>query len=302
MNRKQANVFRRTYEDKIFDLCNILVMIVLLFVFVWPLWFVLIASFSDPMAVWKGEVLLLPKDITLEGYKMMLEYKSLWVGYVNTIFISVVGTVINLALSVCCAYPLATKDFLPRKVITYFLLFTMYFSGGMMPLYLVVNKLGLINTRWAMILPGAISFYNCLVLRAYMMNSIPGELREAATLDGANAGQYLWKVVLPLSKPVLAVIGLYYLVGHWNDYRSALLYLYDESLYPLQSVLRNLLSTVSIIDVEGAADPLQLEMLYKQFLQMKYCVIIAAIVPMLCVYPFIQKFFVKGVMVGSVKG
>ncbi|MBQ8813709.1 MAG: carbohydrate ABC transporter permease [Lachnospiraceae bacterium] len=302
MYRNSSNTIKRTYGDKIFDAVNIVIMLVLLFIFVWPLWFVLIASFSNPMAVAKGEVLFLPKGITLEGYKMMLEYKSLWVGYANTILCTAAGTVINLILTVCCAYPLSTKDFLPRKVITYLLMFTMYFSGGIIPLYLVVKEVGLVNTRWAMIIPGAISFYNCLVVRSYMMNSIPGELKEAATLDGANAAQYLIKVVLPLSKPVLAVVGLYYLVGHWNDYRSALLYIYDEAMYPLQTVLRNLLSSVSYIDVEGIVDPEELDMLYKRSMQMKYCVIIAAALPMLCAYPFIQKFFVKGVMVGSVKG
>ena len=302
MYRNSSNPIKRTYGDKIFDAVNIIIMLVLLFIFVWPLWFVLIASFSNPMAVAKGEVLFLPKGITLEGYKMMLEYKSLWAGYANTILYTAMGTLINLILTVCCAYPLSTKDFLPRKVITYLLMFTMYFSGGIIPLYLVVKDVGLVNTRWAMIIPGAISFYNCLVVRSYMMNSIPGELKEAATLDGANAAQYLIKVVLPLSKPVLAVVGLYYLVGHWNDYRSALLYIYDEAMYPLQTVLRNLLSSVSYIDVEGIVDPEELDMLYKRSMQMKYCVIIAAALPMLCAYPFIQKFFVKGVMVGSVKG
>ena len=302
MKKNQLYNLRRTYSDKIFDISNIVIMVVLLFVFVWPLWFVLIASFSNPMAVAKGEVLFLPKDITVSGYQLMLEYKSLWTGYANTIFYSAVGTLLNLILSVCCAYPLATKDFYPRKVITYLLMFTMYFSGGMIPLYLVVKKVGLLDTWWAMIIPNAISFYNCLVVRSYMMNSIPGELKEASTLDGANSAQYLWKVVLPLSKPVLAVVGLYYLVGHWNNYRSALLYIYDEAKYPLQSVLRNLLSSVNYISTGDVTDPEELEMVYRQSQQMKYCVIIAAAVPMLCVYPFIQKFFVKGVMVGSVKG
>ncbi len=302
MNRKVTKTIRQNYHDRIFDGINIAIMLMLLCIFLWPLWFVVIASFSDPLAVSRGDVLLLPRGITLEGYRLMLATSSLWVGYANTILIAVAGTLINMILSVCCAYPLANRDFLPRKVVTYVLMFTMYFSGGMVPLYLVVRDMGLVNTRWAMIIPSAISFHNCLVIRAYMMNSIPAELKDAANLDGANAAQYLWKVVLPLSKPVLAVVALYYLVGHWNDYRSALMYIYKESLYPLQSVLRNMLSTVSYIDVEGVTDPEELDILYKRFLQMKYCVIIAAALPMLCAYPFIQKFFIKGVMVGAIKG
>ena len=178
----------------------------------------------------------------------------------------------------------------------------MYFSGGLVPLYLVVKDLGLVNTRWAMIIPGAISFYNCLVVRSYMMNSIPKELKEAATLDGANSAQYLWRVVLPLSKPVLAVVGLYYLVGHWNDYRSALIYIYNDKLYPLQTALRTILSNTASIDTTDISELEELYRMYQQATQMKYCVIIAAAIPMLCVYPLLQKFFVKGVMVGSVKG
>ena len=302
MNRNKLITIKRTYNDKIFDLFNILFHVILFFVFSWPLWFVVIASFSDPQAVSKGEVLLFPKNLTLEGYKLMIEYKLLWTGYANTIFVSVVGTLLNLVLSVCCAYPLANKDFLPRKLFTYVFMFTMYFGGGTIPLYLLVRDLGLINTHWAMIIPGAISFYNCLVIRSYMMNSIPGELKEASLIDGANSAQYLWKIMLPLSKPVLAVVGLYYFVGHWSDYYSALIYITDEALYPLQSAVRRLLSSTSGVDATTVLEPEVLDLLNKQHGQMKYCVIIAASLPVLAAYPFVQKFFVKGVMVGSVKG
>ena len=209
----------------------------------------------------------------------------------------------NLIMTVCGAYPLSRKDFMPRHFIMVLLLITMYFSGGLIPTYLVVSKLGLINTRWAMIIPGAMSVYNMIVTRTYFMNSIPPSLQEAATLDGASSFQYLVRVVLPLSKPILAVIGLYYAVGHWNDFYSALIYLYDDSLLPLQSFLRDILmstkltlNNTSSMDMATVAAKAQLAQ------TLKYSVIIVSTVPVLCIYPFIQKYFVKGVMIGSVKG
>lgn len=293
-----------SYQDKIFDVVNVLIMILLFVVFTWPLWFVLIASISNPTEVWLGNVLLLPKKITMIAYKTMVEYKSLWTGYANTIFYTIVGTAINLFMTVCCAYPLSRKDFMPRKVLSYLIMFTMYFTGGMIPSYLVVSELGILNTRWAMILPGAISVYNMLVMKSYFVNSIPGELQEAAFLDGANSAQYLLKIVLPLSKPVLAVVGLYYGVHHWNDFQTALLYIYDDALLPLQSFLRNILTTSQLLaeGAVGGSDAALVEAQSQLAQTLKYAVIIISSVPMLCVYPFIQKFFVKGVMVGSVKG
>ena len=294
---------RRSYADKVFDIVNLLVMIVLLLIFVWPLWFVVIASFSDPNQVWLGKVVLWPKGFTLVSYEELLQYKRIWIGYANTIFYTVVGTLVNLIMTVCGAYPLSRKDFMPRHFIMVLLLITMYFSGGLIPTYLVVSKLGLVNTRWAMIIPGAMSVYNMIVTRTYFMNSIPPSLQEAATLDGASSFQYLVRVVLPLSKPILAVIGLYYAVGHWNDFYSALIYLYDDSLLPLQSFLRDILmstkltlNNTSSMDMATVAAKAQLAQ------TLKYSVIIVSTVPVLCIYPFIQKYFVKGVMIGSVKG
>ena len=295
--------YRKSYSDKIFDIVNLLVMIILLFIFVWPLWFVVIASFSDPNQVWMGKVVLWPKGITLVSYEELLHYKRIWSGYANTIFYTVVGTLVNLVMTVCGAYPLSRKDFMPRHVVMIMLMITMYFSGGLIPTYLVVSKLGLVNTRWAMIIPGAMSVYNMIVTRTYFMNSIPSSLQEAATLDGASSFQYLIRVVLPLSKPILAVIGLYYAVGHWNDFYSALIYIYDDSMLPLQSFLRDILMSTKLtlnnmsgVDMATAAAKAQLAQ------TLKYSVIIVSTVPVLCIYPFIQKYFVKGVMFGSVKG
>ena len=295
--------YRKSYSDKIFDIVNLLVMIILLFIFVWPLWFVVIASFSDPNQVWMGKVVLWPKGITLVSYEELLQYKRIWSGYANTIFYTVVGTLVNLVMTVCGAYPLSRKDFMPRHVVMIMLMITMYFSGGLIPTYLVVSKLGLVNTRWAMIIPGAMSVYNMIVTRTYFMNSIPSSLQEAATLDGASSFQYLIRVVLHLSKPILAVIGLYYAVGHWNDFYSALIYIYDDSMLPLQSFLRDILMSTKLtlnnmsgVDMATAAAKAQLAQ------TLKYSVIIVSTVPVLCIYPFIQKYFVKGVMIGSVKG
>lgn len=295
---------KRSYSDKIFDVVNIIVMLILLVIFTWPLWFVVIASFSDPNEVWMGNVLLLPKKITLIAYQELLNYSSIWTGYKNTIFYTVVGTLVNLVMTVCAAYPLSRKDFVPRNFFMILFMITMYFSGGLIPTYLVVNKLHLLNTRWAMIIPGACSIYNVIITRTYFMNSIPHELQEAATLDGANSFQYLLKVVLPLSKPIMAVIGLYYAVGHWNDFYTALIYLNSEKLLPLQSFLRDLLmraQTTMNVNMSGM-DAASIEAKMKLAQTLKYSVIIVSTVPVLCIYPFIQKYFVKGVMIGSVKG
>lgn len=302
MKKSYKNRIKNSLPDKIFDGVNLVVMLILLVIFVWPLWFVLIASISDPNEVWLGNVLLLPKKITLDSYEALMNYSQIWVGYKNTIFYTVVGTVINVIATICAAYPLSRKDFVPRKFILVMLMITMYFGGGLIPTYLVVSKLGLLNTRWAMILPGLVSVYNIIVMRTYFMSSIPASLQEAAILDGANSFQYLVRIVLPLSKPIIAVIALYYAVGHWNDFYTALIYIYDNSLMPLQSFLRDMLmstkmtvNNISGLDAATVARKAQLAQ------TLKYSVIIVSTVPVLCIYPFIQKYFVKGVMIGSVK-
>jgi len=291
-----------SYSDKIFDKCNLLLMLLLFVIFSWPLWFVLIASFSDPSLVTTGEVLLIPKGLTFKSYKAAIEYSKLWTGYMNTIFVTLVGTTLNLIMSVCLAYPLAQSDFMPKKIVFYMVLITMYFGGGLIPTYLVVKSVGLLDNRWAMIIPGLIAPYNAFIIRTYFMSSIPKELHEASKLDGANSAQYLIRVVLPLSKPVLAVVGLYYAVAHWNSYQSALYYIYDEKKYPLQSVLRELLMSTKMMQDQIAMDYESVAEAMEMANTMKYSVIILACLPMLCVYPFIQRFFVKGVMVGSLKG
>ncbi len=302
MKKNHSSKIQNSLPDKIFDGVNLAVMLILLVIFVWPLWFVLIASISDPNEVWLGNVILFPKKITTDSYKALMNYGQIWVGYKNTLFYTVVGTVINVVATICAAYPLSRKDFVPRKFILVMLMITMYFGGGLIPTYLVVSKLGLLNTRWAMIIPGLVSVYNIIVMRTYFMSSIPASLQEAATLDGANSFQYLMRIVLPLSKPIIAVIALYYAVGHWNDFYTALIYIYDNNLMPLQSFLRDMLmstkmtvNNISGLDAATVARKAQLAQ------TLKYSVIIVSTVPVLCIYPFIQKYFVKGVMIGSVK-
>ena len=292
---------KKTLADRIFDVSNVIIMVILLIVFLWPLWFVVIASISDPKLVLSGQVLVIPKDITLLGFRKMLQYDQIWVGYRNSVLYTLVGTAISLTLSICMAYPMSEKSFAPRKPLMLFFMITMYFSGGLIPTFLLMKNLNFVNTPIAMIFPGMISVYNCLIIRSYFMSSIPGELKEAATLDGAGQGHYLIKIVLPLSKAVFAVVGLYYAVDYWNNYTKGLYYIYDRNLLPLQNVLRELL-TSSQMAQDMAEDPEAMKIAVELAQSMKYGVIIAAAVPMMMIYPFIQKYFVKGVMVGAVKG
>lgn len=299
--KKNPNAIKSPIQDKIFNWVNLVMLIMVFIAVAWPLWFVIIASISHPDAVNGGKVLLFPRNITFEGYKYMIQYKELWRGYLNTIFYTITGTAINMVLSVCLAYPLSVKNFRLRTPLTIFVMITMYFSGGLIPNYLLMKGLNLVDTRWAMIVPGMISVYNSLIIRSYFQNSIPGELKEAATLDGANSLHFLLKIVLPLSKSVLAVVSLYYMVAHWNDFTHALYYIYDQEKAPLQSVLRDLLMSSKMTE-DLLFDPELAEQAYQRSRSMKYAVIIASVAPMMCVYPFIQKYFTKGVMVGSVKG
>lgn len=292
---------KKTLSDRIFDACNVAFMVLLLIVFVWPLWFVLIASISDPKLVLAGEVLIFPKGLNVNGFIKILQYTQIWTGYRNTIYYTLVGTAASLILSIFMAYAMSEKSFAPRNILMVIFMITMYFSGGLIPTFLVMKKLNVLNTPFAIWLPGLISVYNSLIIRSYFMNSIPGELKEAATLDGAGQGNYLVKVVLPLSKPVFAVVGLYYAVGYWNNYTKGLYYIYDRELLPLQNVLRDLLTSTKMVQ-DMAEDPEAQKMAFEMAQSMKYGVIIAAALPMMILYPFIQKHFVKGVMVGAVKG
>jgi len=298
---KKSNRIRSSLQDKIFDASNVVIMILLLFVYIWPLWFVIIASFSDPMEVQLGKVLFWPIKPSVDSYIELIHRDSIWIGYKNTIVYTVLGTLINMFFTICAAYPLSRKDFVIRGPVMVFLLITMYFNGGLIPTYMLVKALGLVDTIWCVILGGALSVYNMLIMRSYFMNSIPPALQEAAVLDGANSFQYLIRVVLPLSKPVMAVIALYYAIGHWNDYFTALVYFQDESKYPLQLVLKEIHQSVTAQSID-MSNNLDMEEKVKLAQSLKYSSIIVATVPVMILYPFIQRYFVKGVMIGSVKG
>lgn len=289
-------------SDKIFDIVNLLIMVLLLIIFVWPLWFVLIASVSDPAEVWRGNVILFPVNFTLDAYKEVIQYEEIWRGYLNTFIYTGVGTAVNMVMTVCGTYPLSRKDFVPRNIFMVILLITMYFNGGLIPTYMVVSRLGLTDTIWAMIIPGAVSVFNIIIMRTYFVTSIPDELFEAAQLDGASTAKYLFKVVLPLSKPVLAVITLFYAVGHWNDFYSALVYLKSQELMPLQSVLRSILFSTQMLSQSTGMDADAMMHRMQLVQTLKYSSIIVSTVPVLCLYPLVQKHFVKGMMLGSVKG
>lgn len=288
--------------DYVFDCINYSILCIVLILFIYPLIFILSASISDPNTVWQGKVWLLPKDITFEGYRRILDNRDIWIGYKNTIIYTIVGTVINLFMTVTAAYPLSRKDFYPRNVIMGIYTFTMFFGGGLIPTYLLVKELGLLDSIWAMVLPNAVTVWNIVITRTYFQNNIPNELREAADIDGCSNMIFLTKIVLPLSASIIAVMTLFYGVGHWNAFFNALIYLNQKSQYPLQLFLRDILIRSQIDQSMVSSDGLAASEQQKIAETVKYGVIMVASLPVLVIYPFIQKHFVKGIMVGSLKG
>ncbi len=293
------NKIKKSRSDRIFDIVNLTLCVIIFVLVVYPLIYVISASVSDPFAVLQGEMVLFPKGFNLKSYAKIFEYKDVLVGYKNSLVLVLLGTGINFILTFFGAYALSRKDLYGRTFLTMLFAFTMFFNGGMIPRYLVVKDCGLLDTVWSMIIPGAISMYNLVVMRTFFQNSIPDSLVEAAEIDGASNWQIMFRVVLPLSKSIIAVICLFYGVAHWNQYFQAMLYLSSEEKYPLQMILREilLLSQVQdLVDTQGFADQVM------QGESIKYSLIIVASVPVLMVYPFIQKHFVKGVMLGAIKG
>jgi putative aldouronate transport system permease protein len=278
--------------SRLFDTFNYVFMIVLIIVMVFPLVYVFSASISDNALVSSGSVLLLPKGITLIAYKQLLANPDLWVSYWNTIRYTLVHVVLTLIATSAMAYPLAKKWLPGRRIILIMAAFTLLFSGGMIPTFLVVQKLGILNSIWAIVLPSLISTWYLFIMRTFF-EALPEELEDAATIDGCSSLQVLLRIVLPLSMPVLATIGLFTAVNQWNAFFDALIYLNERSMYPLQIMLRNILVAGSTIQAEGDLSLLQ---------TMKYAIIIIATLPILCVYPFIQKYFVQGTMIGGIKG
>ncbi|MBD2867196.1 carbohydrate ABC transporter permease [Paenibacillus arenilitoris] len=287
-------------DDQWFDIIVYAIATVILIMILYPLLFVVSASFSDPSKVIGGEMWLLPKGFTLDAYKEVFETKEVWTGYKNTIIYTVLGTLINITLTTLAAYPLSRKDLPGRSIFMFIIAFTMFFSGGLIPTYLLVQSLGMVDTIWSMMIPTAIATYNLIVMRTYFQTSIPWELQEAALMDGSSNTRLLVSIILPLSKPIIAVMVLFYAVGHWNAYFNALIYLNSEHLYPLQIILRNILITNQNALMEGDAFGLGERLLLAE--SIKYSLIIVASIPVLLIYPFVQRHFIKGVMIGSLKG
>lgn len=295
-----AKITLSGWGDKVFDIAVYFLSAIILVLVMYPLLFVVSASFSSPDQVLNGNVVLWPKGLTLEPYRKVFENQAIWIGYRNTVLYTVLGTLVNIIMTVMAAYPLSRKDLPLRNLLMLLIVFTMYFTGGMIPTYLLVRDLHMDNTIWAMILPGAIATYNLIVMRTFFQTHIPDELYESAMLDGCSNLRMLFSIVLPLSKAILAVMVLFYSVAHWNAYFNALIYLRSERLYPLQLILREIL----ILNQSEEMGTNNVGMAEKVLMaeSIKYSVIIVSSLPVLFFYPFLQRYFVKGVMIGAIKG
>ncbi|MBN3524489.1 carbohydrate ABC transporter permease [Paenibacillus apiarius] len=302
-----AAVVKETRADKIFIVCNYIYLLLAFVIVAYPLLYIISASISDPKLVNSGEMWLLPKGITFDGYLRVFENAKIWSGYKNTIIYTVVGTAVNLFVTLPAAYALSRKDFIGRGFFMAMFMFTMFFGGGLVPGYLLIKNLGLINSMWALILPGAASVWNIIVARTFFQSTIPKELQEAAHIDGCTNMRLFIKIVLPLSAPIIAVMALFYGVGHWNSYFGALIYLNEEAKYPLQMILRQILVLQEMsAETTGAAVNASVAAALNNKADVaslvKYAVIIVSTLPVIAVYPFLQRYFVQGVMIGSVKG
>ena len=306
---KTKKLSKAKINNGIFNAVIYILLLLLAVIMLYPLIFVLSASFSDPKAVAGGEMLLLPVKPSLEGYRYLMQYKEIWVGYGNTIFYMIAGTLLNLAATLPCAYAMSRKDLKGRKYLMIYFMITMYFSGGMITGYLNIKSLGLLDTRGVILINGLVSTFNLIVARTYFMTSIPWEIQEAAVIDGCNDFQIFGKIIFPLSKAITVVMTLYYGVGRWNSYFVEMIYLKDRNKFPLQLFLREIL-TKSTFAKTAMADGMsfsaeQMMALIKQAdtaNMIKYGVIVLSALPMLIIYPFLQKYFEQGVMIGSVKG
>lgn len=291
--------------DRVFDVLNLVITFVVTLTVLYPLLYILSASVSDPVYVQSGKMWLFPKGFTLEGYERLLQYDEIWLGYLNTIFYTVFGTLLNLCVTLPCAYALSRKDFIGRRLIFTAILITMFFNGGMIPTYLVIKQLGLLDTRWMMLITGATSAYNLIVSRTFFSTTIPVEIQEAGFIDGCSNARFFYSIVLPLSKPIVAVMCLFFGVWHWNNYFHSMIYLRSRELYPLQLFLREILVQQQMAVQMMAAGDAAVDTLDKQARvaeMVKYSSIIVATLPVIAVYPFLQKFFVQGVTLGAVKG
>ena len=302
------STIRRTRADKVFDTVNIIIMILLLIITLYPLYFVVIASVSDPYEVAKGNVFMFPKGFTVESYLNVFRESRIWTGYRNTIFYAVAGTFFSLILTIPSAYALSKRSLPGRSLLSVFFLIPMYFNGGLIPTYLVMRQINMVNQWYSLIFIGASSVYNMIVTRVYFQSTIPEELYESARIDGASELRVFFSIALPLVKPILAVMTLFFAVARWNDYFNALIYTTDNDYLPLQMVLRSILLNsqtalqkvdTSSMDAEAIKNAARLAYMAEA---MKYALIVVSSAPLLIAYPFVQKHFVKGMMIGAVKG
>lgn len=296
---RSQRISTKSWGDRIVDIIIGVIIVLIVLAIIYPLYFIVIASFSDPTQVATGKVFLFPRSINFKGYAQILADQRIWTGYKNTLVYSVLGTIVNLLVTLPCAFAMSRKEFKPRRIIMFFFTFTMFFSGGLVPSYLLMKQLGLLNSMWVFIIPGAFSVFNMIIARSFFEASIPEELFDAARVDGLTYWGYFVKIVLPLSSAIIAVIALYYFVGHWNDYFTGLIYIRNQDLQPLQNVLQSILlanqtqannAGMSAFQSQNFAD------------QIKFGIIIVSTLPLLIIYPFLQKYFNKGVMIGAVKG
>lgn len=294
---KKSTKIQETTGERVFTFIVYAILVLFCAIIIFPLLHIISGSFSDPMALLQGKVSFWPNGFTLSMYEKVFKDASIWRGYGNTILYTVLGTCISVALTACAAYPLSRKDFYGRNLFMGLFVFTMFFTGGMIPTFLIVQRLKLLNTLWAMVLPSAVSTYNLIIMRTFFQSTIPFELVESASLDGCNDLTIFFRIVLPLSGPILAVMVLFYGVGLWNSWFPALLYLKDRAMYPLQMVLREVLIQSDISNMAGSSG--DVEIIGDG---LKYATMVVATFPIMCLYPFLQKYFVQGVMVGAVKG
>lgn len=287
-------------RERLFDTVNLFLLLVAAAICLYPLWFVVIASFSAPRQVNSGAVVLLPKEITFEGYVEVFKYSPLWRGYYNTIVYTVVGTIVNVVLTVTAGYALSRDDMPARGFFTFAFAFTLVFNSGLIPRYLLIRNLGMLNTMWAMVIPNAVNAYYLIMCRTYFASTIPGEILDAARIDGCSTFKFFFSIVLPVSQALIAIMILYYGVFHWNSFFDAFLLLSEKAKQPIQVVLRDL-----IIQNESASvdmDPMAADARQRLADLIKYGAIIFSSAPVLALYPFLQKYFVKGAMIGAVKG
>lgn len=295
------NKIKESLDNRIFNIVVTVLLVIFAIVALYPLIFVISASISDPIKVNSGEVWMWPVGLQFDGYKQVFGNKWIFVGYRNSLIYTVLGTFLNVVVTVMAGYALSRKDLYGRKVFNWFIAIPMWFGGGLIPTYLVVNSLHLVNTPIVLLVLGLVSSFNIIICRTFM-DSLPYELQEAAKIDGCSDFGILLKVILPISKPIIAVLCLYYAVGHWNDYFNAMIYISDKNFQTLQVFLREILLLNQNIDLATVEDPTVIAMKLQMAQVMKYSLIVVASVPLLILYPFVQKYFVKGVMIGSVKG